>query len=141
MEFKELFINFAIASIVIFGIFAFIITVQYENNASEKIVDNYIINKSYSSIGEDIGNNINTSESSYISFNQNNPSIDAGNIVISSIVSSGRTFGTMIFGGWNNIVYLGANALGIPKQVYGIIFIIIVLLVIIGLYTLIRVGA
>jgi hypothetical protein len=139
-NFENNFVNFAMFGLMIISIFAFVIITQSQNNAPEKIIDNDLINQTYSDLGGEITKDTASSESNYISFNENNPTIDSGQIVLSTIVSGGKVFSSMIFGFYNIIIKLPARILGIDEKILGIIFTILIIVIIIGLYTLIRVG-
>lgn len=140
-NFEKTFITLALFGLMVIAIFSFVINVQNDNEASDGIINNDLVNNTYSDLGGKIDNDVRSAESSYVSFNENNPTIDAGQIVLSTIVSAGKVFNGMGIGFYTIIVKLPARYLGIDEKVLGIIFTIIVLVIIIGLYILARVGA
>lgn len=137
-NFEESFTTFALLALFFISVFAFIITIQSENHAKNPIINDPLLNETYKRISDSISKNTKQTESNYQSFNQENPTIDAGSIVLSTIISGGKIFASMIFGTYNILIKLPARALGIDERILGTIFIILVIGIIIGLWVLIR---
>ncbi|KKM84192.1 hypothetical protein LCGC14_1301750, partial [marine sediment metagenome] len=55
VKFEELFIQFALGTLLIVSIFAFGISLQSDNNATETIRNNTLLNSSFGQLQEDLG--------------------------------------------------------------------------------------
>lgn len=139
-NFEETFTTFALLALFVISFFAFIIIVQAENHAEDPIVNDPLLNLTYSTISENVAQNVNKTEANYLSFNEENPTIDAGSIVLSTIISGGKIFSSMILGTWNTLIGFPARVLGIDERIVGIIFTILIIGLIIGLWILVRFG-
>jgi len=138
--FKGNYISFAILALLVFGIFSFVVTFQNNNDATDKIISNKIINKTFNDLDDDISvlsDTISTEEQ-----NQNTDSIteSSGSLVMFSISNAGKTVKGIIFGLFNVLIVLPASFLGIPQQVIIILTSILAITLLILFWRLIRSG-
>lgn len=136
MEFRKVFINMALLGLAILSILSFVIIFQADNNASEKIIDNEIINKTY----YDLYGNLSTSQS--IASQQNNifgevkPTESYGELQIDSVVSPTKAFKSFLLGVYNILIKLPSQFLGISTIVTAIITAILIISLIVGIWLL-----
>lgn len=136
MEFRKVFINMALLGLAILSILSFVIIFQADNNASEKIIDNEIINKTY----YDLYGNLSTSQS--IASQQNNifgevkPTESYGELQIDSVVSPTKAFKSFLLGVYNILIKLPSQFLGISTIVTSIITAILIISLIVGIWLL-----
>lgn len=136
MEFKNLFINFALVGLIIFGMLSFVIIFQNDNNSNERILDNQIINRTY---GELYGNLSNfksvASEQSDI-FGEVTPTESYGEVQIDSVVSPTKAFKSIILGIYNILIKLPSQFLGVSYIVGAVISAILITIIIVGIWLL-----
>lgn len=136
MEFRKVFINMALLGLAILSILSFVIIFQADNNASEKIIDNEIINKTY----YDLYGNLSTSQS--IASQQNNifgevkPTESYGELQVDSVVSPTKAFKSFLLGVYNILIKLPSQFLGISTIVTSIITAILIISLIVGIWLL-----
>jgi hypothetical protein len=136
MEFRKVFINMALLGLAILSMLSFVIIFQADNNASEKIIDNEIINKTY----YDLYGNLSTSQS--IASQQNNifgevkPTESYGELQVDSVVSPTKAFKSFLLGVYNILIKLPSQFLGISTIVTAIITAILIISLIVGIWLL-----
>jgi len=139
-SFYELFISFMLIALAIFSMFAFIISVQGENQVSEKFVDNSLINNTYSELESDLEGLRDKSQSQKTLFEEERPTAGFGTLLLYSIVSSGKVFNSMITGVFNLLIKLPTVFLGLDPVVTSVISTMLLITVIIGLWILYKLG-
>ncbi len=134
MDFKGVFTNIVISALFVFAMMSFIIIVQTDNNASEKITDNELINSSYGHLSGNLTSVQSTSQASLDSFGENPPSsIQLGDLDVGSVVAPTKLFRGMSIGTYNILIKLPMVLLGVSPIVASVISSIIILLLIIGI--------
>lgn len=134
MEFKKIFINFALLGLLVFGMLSFIITFQNDNNASEKIIDNPIINKTYGDLYGNLSNAQSTASQQNKIFGDVKPTESYGEVQIDSVVSPTKAFKSIILGVYNILIKLPSQFLGVSPIVQAVISSIVIMLLIIGIW-------
>ena len=139
-SFKGNYVSFAVLALLVFATFSFIVAFQNDNNATDKIISNSIINRTFNNLDNNIsvlGKNMSTEEQ-----NQNNDAIteSSGSLVMFSISNAGKTVKGIIFGLFNVLIILPASFLGIPSQVIIILTSILAITLLILFWRLIRSG-
>lgn len=140
VKFESLFINFMIAGLVIFSLLAFVVTFQDENSAEDKVVDNELIRQTYSVLEENLSSFSGSSQEQKSLFEEENPTSGFGTILLFSIVSAGRVFNAMVISVFDTLIKLPVVFLGIDPVVVSVISTILVILIILGLWTLYKLG-
>lgn len=138
-NFYDLFTSFALLGIVIFGLFAFVIFVQADNDVSQ-VTDNEVINNTYSSLSEDLSEFRDQSQNQKSLFESESPTAGLGTILLFSIVSSGKVFSTMTVGLFNTLIQLPVIFLGLPIQIVSVITAMFILTVLLGLWIIYKLG-
>ena len=139
-QFDNIFTKMTMIGLFIFCMISFIVFVQNDNNASDKLIDNSLINQTYSSLGNDLNTMRNSSQSQLTLFQKENPTGGFGTILLFSIVSVGKTFMNMVTGVFNITINLPVAVLGVDKAVVGVLSAILVLTLIIGAWILYKLG-
>lgn len=136
MEFKKLFINFALLGLIIFGMLSFIIIFQSDNNSPERIINNKIINNTYNNLYGNLSNTQNTAQEQGSIFGDVTPTESFGEVQIDSVVSPTKAFKSIILGIYNILIKLPSQILGVSPIVGAIISAILIMLLIIGIWAI-----
>lgn len=136
MDFRKTFINFSMLGLVIFGMFSFIIIFQYDNNSSERLSDNEIINDTYNNLYIELGEAQKVGNEQNTIFGETNPTQSYGEVEINSVVSPTKAFKSIILGVYNVLIKLPAQIFGVSEIVGGIISAILIILLIIGIWAI-----
>ncbi len=136
MGFKKLFANIVISALFVFAIMSFIIIVQIDNGANEKITDNELINSSYTHLSGNLTNVQSTGQASLDTFGTSPPERPLGELDVSSVVAPTKLFRGMSIGTYNVLIRLPMILLGVSPIVASVISSIIILLIIIGIWAI-----
>lgn len=136
MDFKKTFISFALLGLVIFGIMAFAIQFQKDNNSTERLTDNDIISETYNSLNTSLTNSQETANQQNTIFGNVTPTQSYGEVEIDSVVSPTKAFKSIILGVYNILIKLPAQVLGISEIVTAIISAILIMLLIVGIWAI-----
>lgn len=139
-NFQNLFVNMAFIGLIVFGLFAFTIIVQEDNDAPEKIVDNSLINNTYTSLRSDLEGFQESSQAQKLLFEREQPTLGFGTLLFYSVISAGKVFNGMIGVVFNSIIKLPVVILGLDPVLVSVITTILVLVIIVGLWIIYKVG-
>lgn len=139
-EFKSIVGTFLITSILVFSLFSFILVMQEDNNAPNKLKDNSVFNDSFSVLSDTIISSTEDAEDKYSVFNDETPKQGFGSIVLFGIVSVGKTFSNIVFGTFSAIIKLPLVVLGFPLEIYNIILTWLIISVIVAVWLLYKYG-
>jgi hypothetical protein len=134
MEFKKLFINFALLGLIVFGMLSFIIIFQNDNGATDKILSNQIINKTYGDLYRNLSNSQSTASQQSDIFGDVTPTESYGEVQIDSVVSPTKAFKSIILGIYNILIKLPSQLLGVSPIVGAVISAILIMLLILGIW-------
>ncbi len=140
VKFESLFVSFALAALLVVGLFAFGITLQEDNNADEKIIDIPILNNTYGSLKSDLESNQANSQNQLDIFETEEPKTGYGSLLFFSIVSSGKTFTGVIIGTFNLLIKLPTIVFGVDPVISAVLSTIIIISFILGLWILYKLG-
>ncbi len=136
MGIKNIFIKMVTVGIIFLAIMNFIIITQTDNDPTNLITNNTLINSSFG----DLTSNLNTlnSETDLASatFSNETPTSTLGFVTITSVVSPTRIFRGLVLGTYNVLIALPAKFLGVPEVVLSIINSILTLLLILGVWSI-----
>ena len=138
MGFKKLYINIIMSSLFVFGFMTFVILVQLDNNASEVITDNQLINSTYGDLSTNLTSSETTAQSSLETFGENPPTAQLGELDTTSVISPTKLFRGLSIGTYNILIKLPMSILGVPPIVASVISSIIILLLIIGAWAILK---
>ena len=140
VKFESLFVSFALAALLIIGIFSFGIIVQEDNDADEKIIDVPILNNTFNSLKSDLNNSQPKSQNQLNIFETEEPKTGFGSLLFFSIVSSGKTFTGIIIGTFNLLIKLPTIVFGLDPVISAVLSTIIIISFILGLWVLYKLG-
>ncbi len=81
-NFYELFINFMLISLVMLGLFAFVIGYQQDNSVEDKIIQNTLINNTFGNLETSLGGFSNQSQTQKDVFERDVPAIGFGGVLL-----------------------------------------------------------
>lgn len=139
-NFKDLFFNFMFVGLIVFSLFAFIITTQAENNTPDKFINNVLINETYSTLESDLLDFQQQSQAQKLLFEREQPTLGFGTLLFYSVISSGKVFNSMIGAVFNSIIKLPVVVLGIDPVVVSVITTMLILSIIVGLWIIYKIG-
>jgi hypothetical protein len=139
-NFQDLFINMAFIGLIVFSLFAFTIIVQEDNDAPQKIVDNSLINNTYTGLRTDLEGFQESSQAQKLLFEREQPTLGFGTLLFYSVISAGKVFNGMIGVIFNSVIKLPVVILGLDPVLVSVITTILVLVIIVGLWIIYKVG-
>jgi hypothetical protein len=134
MEFKKMFINFALLGLIVFGMLSFVIIFQSDNNSTERVTNNQIINKTYNELYANLSSSQSTASQQNAIFGDVTPTESYGEVQIDSVVSPTKAFKSIILGIYNILIKLPSQILGVSNIVGAVISAILIMLLIIGIW-------
>lgn len=141
MVLKETFTKMIMVAILFVSVLSWTIITQEENDPTNLITNNTLINNSYG----DLITNLNTgnaqAEIASGTFSNSTPTSTLGFVTITSIVSPTRIFRAVVLGTYNIMIALPAQILGVPEVVIAVINSILTLLLILGVWAIWKGGA
>lgn len=139
-KFEDIFGTFAFLGLIVLALFSVIITVQRDNEAEQPLIDNELISSTYGSLNETMGSLEGTSSTQYSLFSKETPKPGFGAIVMFTIVSIGKTFGTIIFTFFTLIIKVPLIVLGIEQTIVAMIMSFLTISVVIALWVVYKFG-
>lgn len=140
VKFEELFIQFALGTLLIVSIFAFGISLQSDNNATETIRNNTLLNSSFGQLQEDLGGMSGQTQTQRELFEEETPTAGFGSLILFSIVSSGKVFTGITIGTFNVLIKLPMVLFGVDPIVSSVLSTILVVMIIFGLWFVYKLG-
>ena len=140
VKFETLFVNYALAGLLILSILFFSLTLQQDNNADEVITENTLLNSSFRELEEDLGGMRDQAQTQREAFEEEKPTTGFGSLIFFSIVSSGKVFTGMTIGTFNVLIKLPMVLFGIDPIVSSILSTILIVVLILGLWYLYKLG-
>ena len=134
MSFSDIFIKLMVVGVIFLSIMSWIIITQTDNDTSNLITNNTLINKSYGDLSSNLGNTQSESNTASGNFVNITPTSNLGFVSVSSIVSPTRIFRGLIMGTYNILIALPAQFLGVPQIIIAVINSILALLLILGVW-------
>lgn len=139
-KFEEIFGNFVFAGLMVLALFSLIIVVQANNNAPQPLADNELFSSTYGSLNRTIESLEGTSSTQADLFFTETPAPGFASIVLLTIVSAGKTFGSLIFVMFTLIIKLPLIVLGIDQTIVSMILSFLTISVIIALWIVYKFG-
>ncbi len=140
VKFETLFINFALTGLLVVSILAFGFGFQSDNNASETIFNNTLVNDSFSQLMNDLGGMRDQSQTQKELFETEKPTAGFGSLILFSIVSSGKVFTGITIGLFNIFIKLPMVLFGVNQVVASVLSTIMIVVVILGIWVVIKLG-
>lgn len=139
-SFQKTWTNFAFVAMMILAILAMIVTTQSNNHATQPIIENDLFNGTYFSLNSTLLGLEDTSNTQYDSFTSETPAPGFGSIVMFTIVSVGKTFGTLLFSIFSIIVKIPLIILGIDPTITAVLVSFVTITIIISLWLVYKFG-
>ncbi len=140
-SFRDVFVTFALIGIFVFAGISFIVTTQRDNNVDETILENQVINRTYTKLETNLSNFRSQSQTQKESFESEIPERGFGSLIIFSIIGVGQRFTGMIVGVYNIFIVLPASILGISPIVIGVFTTMLIVSLILLIWRVYRAGA
>ena len=139
-NFQKMFIGFTLAGLLAFAIMTFGVTLQQDNNANETLLENTLINSSYQSLQVNFNDMRNRSQTQRELFEEENPTVTFGSLILFSIVSSGKVFTNVMVQNFNILFKLPTALFGVNPVISSIMTTILLVSIIIALWVLYKLG-
>ncbi len=139
-KFEELFISFALGTLLIVSLFAFGFTLQTDNNADETLRNNSLLNSSFGQLQDNLGGMRDQSQTQRELFEEETPTAGFGSLILFSIVSSGKVFTGITIGAFNILIKLPMVLFGVDPIVSSVLSTILIVVLLIGAWVLIKLG-
>lgn len=139
-SFREVFVTFALIGVFVFAGISFIVTTQLDNDVENTILENEVINKTYTNLETDLGDFGSETQTQKESFESEIPERGFGSLIIFAIIGVGQRFTGMITGVYNIFIVLPASILGISPVVIGVLSAMLMVSLILLVWRLYRTG-
>jgi hypothetical protein len=137
---EQIFIGFALVGLFIFAMISFGVQLQQDNNVTEGIIENDVINKTYSDLSSELGSSKGSMSEGMGKFENETASTGTISLIFHTIPTIGKTIRGIVTGVFGILVRLPARVLGINEIVIGVLEAILLVLLIVGLWRLYKVG-
>lgn len=140
-SFREMWTTFIIVGVLMFSMISFIVISQQNNGVDDTILENSLINKTFSNLGQNLTILENNTQTQRQNFESEIPERGFGSLIIFSIVGITQKFTGLLIGIYNIFIVLPSSILGIsPVVTSAISSILIVSLVLLG-WRVYRIGS
>ncbi len=139
-SFLELFVKYMFVGLIVLSLFSFIILFQSENNVADPFVDNELINSTFNDLRTNLEGLEGQTQTQKDLFETEDPKTGFGSLILKSIVSSGKTFNSMIVGVLNILITLPVVFLGLDRVVVSVLMTVLGIIIIFGLWTVYKLG-
>lgn len=142
-ELQSFLINFVLFAMLLVSILGFGIILQQNNDASENLEDDPLLNSTYQLLKTNLTEGSNVMTGQREAFEKEDPQASSltGDITLLSIVSVGRKVSGLILGLSNIFLTVPAAYLGVDSSIIAGIAILILVSIIVFAYILAKVGA
>lgn len=140
VDFEKLFTKFMFIGLFVLALFAFIFSVQADNNAPILLSDNKLINDSFTEIQDDLTSFRTSSQTEKTLFESESPSSGFGTILLFTVVNAGKVFNGMIVGLFNVLIKLPVVFLGFPIVLVSVLSTMLIFAIIWGLWSKYKLG-
>lgn len=140
-SFRKTFMIWGLIGILVFSTLSYIIVLQQENEVTDTILSNTIINKTFSSLQDNLTSVESQTQTQRETFEKDIPERGFGSLLIFAIVGVGQKFTAIIFSTYNILIVLPATIVGIPKIVINVLSSILVVTLILLVWRLYRAGS
>ncbi len=139
-SFREVFLTFSLIGIFVLAGISFIVTTQRDNGVENTILENDVINRTFTNLESDLGGFSSNASTQKESFESEIPERGFGSLIIFAIVGVGNKFTSLIVGVYNIFIVLPASLLGIPSVVISVLTSILLLSLVLLIWRVYRVG-
>lgn len=136
MDLKKMLTNMGILGLFIFGMMAFIIITQINNEVSIPITNNTLINETYGSLSGNLTDAETQAQTGAENFGNVTVTRPLGELEVTSVISPTKVAKTIIVGLWNIFIKLPMVILGVSPAVASLISSLIVIFIVIGIWAI-----
>lgn len=140
-SFRKTFMTWGLIGILVFATLSFIIVLQQNNEVTDTILENTVINKTFSSLEQNLTASESETQTQRESFESEIPERGFGSLLIFSIVSVGQKFTAIIVSTYNILIVLPISILGFPEIVSNILSSILIVTLLLLVWRVYRVGS
>ncbi len=140
MKFNEMFVTFSLLGLIIFGTLTFMVSLQTQNGLTENILDDSVINKTYTNLSSKLIQSSDTANTTKTAFEKDIPEPSTFALVIFATIGVVQTITGMVLGVYNILIVLPATKLGIPQVVINVIGSLVIVSLVLGAWRLYRAG-
>lgn len=140
-SFRQTFVTWGLIGLLVFATLSFIIVLQQENDVTDTILGNTVINNTFSTLQENLTSSESETQTQRESFESEIPERGFGSLLIFSIVSVGQRFTAIVISTYNILIVLPASILGIPEIVLNVLSSILIVTLILLVWRVYRVGS
>ncbi len=140
-SFRGIFIIFALIGVLVLATINFGANLQLNNGVNDTILNNSIINQTFTRLEGNLSGFRDTAQDQKSSFESEIPERGFGSLIIFSIVRVAQNFGSMIVGIHNILIVLPAQILGISTTVLAALEAIFLVTIVILSWRVYRVGS
>ncbi len=140
ISFREVFVTFALIGIFVFAGISFIVQTQLDNDVENTILENEVINKTFTNFETDLSDFSSKTQTQKESFESEIPERGFGSLIIFAIIGVGQRFTGMITGVYNIFIVLPASILGISPIVIGVLTSILIVSLVLLIWRVYRTG-
>lgn len=136
MDFKDIFVRLMFVGIIFLSIMSWIIITQQDNDSTNLITNNTLINKTFGDLSSNLAESQGQADIASSNFGNITPTDALGIVSVTSVVSPTRIFKSLILGTYNILIALPAQFLGVPVVVIAMINAILTLFLILGIWAI-----
>lgn len=141
LSFKDYFIGTILLGLIVFGMIAFTLGVETNNQANQSIQSDVRVGNVTKGVNGSLNSLQETTNKQRRNFQEeNNPVFGIGELIFSSIISSGKVFLTVIVSMYEIIFLFVVDSLGIPGIIFNVIASILVFVLILAVWRVYRSG-
>jgi len=134
-EFRHFIVGFLLAGLFIYAMLSFALQSQTDNSVGNKLINNQLINRTYSSLGGNLSSSETLATSSKGTFENETPTASFGSANLFSIKGIAQTIITMITAIYNVTIGLAADVFGVDRVV---ILVLASILIFVGIFMIWR---
>ena len=139
-SFRETFMTFALIGLLVFATIAFIVGTQRDNEVDNTILENEIINRTFTNLETSLGSFGSETQTQRETFESEIPERGFGSLIIFSIVSLAQKSAGLLVAVYNIIIVLPASVIGISPIVFSVLSAIFLLTLMLLAWRVYRVG-
>ncbi len=141
MEFRKFWVTMALIGLIAVTLIQFVVQIESDNDQEgQRILGNSLLNKSFQNLQGNLSGFGDTSQGQLESFQSESPTTSFGSLIIFTIVSAGKIFSGMIITVFTILLLWPVTIFGVSSVVASVISAIFLISVVIGLWSLFKIG-
>ncbi len=140
MAMNKTFVNFALLGLFVLAFISFNVTVQENNDVTDTIRSNSVINSTYVDLDSELGQYQAKGQNQSENQDDENPLAQDGSLIFFTIKNTGSVIKGMVNGVYNVIIVIPGQILGFPELVMGVMTAILMILLTLAAWRLYKAG-